>query len=265
MDEALREKIDGLPQAPGVYLMKDREGTVVYVGKASNLRSRVRSYFSQRSSDARFFVALLDKVLGDLETIVTRSDKEAMILENNLIKEHRPRYNIKLRDDKDYLCLRIDPTHEWPWVEVRRRPKPDGAWYFGPYHSAQSIRRVLRLANKHFQLRTCSDRQLYGRSRPCIQYQIKRCPAPCVLPVDKDFYAQQVRYVAMFLQGKHAELVHKLDGAMREASAEEHFERAAMYRDQLRAVDKVLEEQRVVRIADVDQDVFGLHREDDAV
>src|SRR2546427_6808201 len=175
MDEALRQKIDDLPQSPGVYLMRDAAGAVVYVGKATNLRPRVRSYCWRSSSDSRFFVGLLDRVLGDVETIVTQTDKEAMILENTLIKEHKPRYNIKLRDDKDYLSLRIDPDAEWPWVQVLRRPKADGAWYFGPYHSAQSVRRVLHIANKHFQLRTCSDRQLYGRSRPCIQYQIKRC------------------------------------------------------------------------------------------
>lgn len=263
MDDALRQKLAELPQAPGVYLMRDAAGKVIYVGKASNLRSRVRSYFSRRGSDARAFVQLLDRVLGDVDTILTASDKEATLLENSLIKEHRPRYNVKLRDDKDFLCLKLDTNAEWPRLEVVRRPPADGALYFGPYHSAQSARRTLKVVNKHFQLRTCSDRVLGSRTRPCLEYYIKRCPAPCVLEVDREAYAAQVRWVAMLLGGRQDELVPKLRAEMQTAARALEFERAATLRDQLAAVERTLEAQRVVSMEQSDIDVIALHREAD--
>ena len=154
----MTEKLDALPVQSGVYMFKDRKGTVVYVGKAKSLRSRVRSYFQEGSSDNRYFIPLLQKTVSDLETIVTGSEKEAAILENNLIKEHRPRWNIKLRDDKDYISLKLDPKDEWARLWVVRRPSFDPkqtARYFGPYHSATAARRTLHLVNKHFQLLTC--------------------------------------------------------------------------------------------------------------
>jgi excinuclease ABC subunit C len=262
------EKLDALPASPGVYLFRDKKGTVVYVGKAKSLRSRVRSYFQEGTSDNRYFIPILQKTLGDLDTIVTGSEKEAAILENNLIKEHRPRYNIKLRDDKDYICLRLDVKEDWPRLWVVRRPTADPAGrlrYFGPYHSATAARRTLHLVNKHFQLRTCTDLEMRSRKRPCLQHQIKRCPAPCVLEVDKAWYDEQVRAVAMFLDGRHDELSKELKDRMKEAARHFHFELAAVYRDQLSAIDKVREEQRVVAIDDVDRDVLGLHRESDLV
>src|SRR5262249_49341913 len=181
----LEAKLDSLPKASGCYLFKDKEGAVVYVGKAKSLRSRVKSYFQEGGSDARYFIPILRKIVRDLETVVTATEKEAAVLENELIKQHKPRVNVKLRDDKDFLCLRIDPKKEWPRLETVRRPTEDGAQYFGPYHSATSARRTLHLVNKHFQLRTCSDAELVSRKRPCLQYQIKRCPAPCVMDVDR--------------------------------------------------------------------------------
>lgn len=262
------EKLDALPVSPGVYLFKDKKGAVVYVGKAKSLRSRVRSYFQEGTSDNRYFIPILQRTLGDLDTIVTGSEKEAAILENNLIKEHRPRYNIKLRDDKDYISLRLDMKEEWPRLWVVRRPVADPAGrlrYFGPYHSATAARRTLHLVNKHFQLRTCTDTEMRSRKRPCLQHQIKRCPAPCVLEVDKPWYDDQVRSVAMFLDGRHDELSKELEGRMRDAARHMHFELAAVYRDQLNAIDKVREEQRVVAIDDVDRDVLGIHREGDLV
>jgi excinuclease ABC subunit C len=262
------EKLDALPASPGVYLFKDKKGAVVYVGKAKSLRSRVRSYFQEGTSDNRYFIPILQKTLADLDTIVTGSEKEAAILENNLIKEHRPRYNIKLRDDKDYICLRLDVKEDWPRLWVVRRPTADPAGrlrYFGPYHSATAARRTLHLVNKHFQLRTCTDLEMRSRKRPCLQHQIKRCPAPCVLEVDKVWYDEQVRAVAMFLDGRHDELSRELDTRMKDAARHMHFELAAVYRDQLSAIDKVREEQRVVSIDDIDRDVLGLHREGDLV
>jgi excinuclease ABC subunit C len=265
---SVQEKLDGLPVQPGVYLFKDKNGVVIYVGKAKSLRSRVRSYFQDAPSDERYFIPLLQKTLGDLDTLVTSTEKEATILENSLIKEHKPRYNVKLRDDKDFLCLRLGSDRAsflWPRLTVVRRPTPDGARYFGPYHSATSARRTLHLVNKHFQLRTCSDAELAGRRRPCLQYQIKRCPAPCVYEVDKRWYDEQVLAVAKFLDGRHDELSRELADRMKESAHSMRFELAAVYRDQLRAIDKVREEQRVVAMDEVDRDVLGLYREGDLV
>lgn len=287
LPETVTQKLDALPAQPGVYLFKDKKGAIVYVGKAKSLRSRVRSYFQGSLTDNRAFIPLLQQTIGDLETIVAANEKEATILENNLVKEHRPRFNVKLRDDKDFITLRLGaaagrPGGEtttgqaveesgaaraawWPRLEVVRRPTPDGGRYFGPYHSATAARRTLHLVNKHFQLRTCSDVEFASRKRPCLQHQIKRCPAPCVLDVDRAWYAEQTDAVAKFLEGRHDELSHELEAKMRQASREMRFELAAVYRDQLRAIDKVREEQRVVTIDDVDRDVIGLYREGELV
>jgi excinuclease ABC subunit C len=259
--DLLEAKIDSLPKTAGCYLFKDKAGVVVYVGKAKSLRSRVRSYFQESGSDSRYFIPILRRIVRDLETVVTESEKEAAVLENELIKQHQPRFNVKLRDDKDFLCLRLDTSKPWPRIETVRRPSPDGARYFGPYHSATSARRTLHLVNKHFQLRTCSDAELASRRRPCLQYQIKRCPAPCVIDIDKAWYGEQVRSVALFLEGRHDELSGELIQRMRDASRDMEFELAAIYRDQLRAVEAVREGQRVVAMKDVDQDVIGLYRE----
>lgn len=258
----LAAKLASLPTKPGCYLFIDKSGDVVYVGKAKSLRSRVRSYFQESGSDTRYFIPILRKIVADLETVVTATEKEAAVLENELVKQHKPRFNVKLRDDKDFLCLKLDMQKEWPMLETVRRPAPeDKARYFGPYHSATSARRTLHLVNKHFQLRTCSDAEMASRRRPCLQYQIKRCLAPCVMDVDRELYAEMVRSVALFLEGRHDELTGELTARMREASRELEFERAAIYRDQLRAVEAVREAQRVVYVKDVDQDVVGLYRE----
>ena len=260
------DKLDSLPVTPGVYLFKDKKGTVVYVGKAKSLRSRVRSYFQAGGTDTRFFIPILHKVIGDLDTIVTGSEKEATILENELIKSHKPRFNVKLRDDKDFLSLRLPTGDAWPRLYLVRRPAgDDGARYFGPYHSATSARRTLHLVNKHFQLRTCGDTEMAARRRPCLQYQIKRCPAPCVYEVDRAWYGEQVDAVGKFLDGRHDELSRELIERMHHAAGNMRFELAAVYRDQLRAIEKVREAQRVVSADDVDRDVLGLYREGDLV
>ena len=260
MHNAVRAKLQTLPASPGVYLFKGARGTYLYVGKAASLRSRVRSYFQASNSDSRAFIGRLEREVQDVDTIVTASEKEAALLENSLIKEHRPRYNFKLRDDKDFLSLRLDPARAWPRLEVVRRPGRDGAQYFGPYPSASAARSTLRTVNRHFQLRTCTDSDFRARVRPCLQYQIKRCSAPCVLDADADAYQQQVRNVGMFLDGRHDELVGHLDAQMKRASRAMRYETAATYRDQLRAVESIRERQRVALVSDRDQDVFGLFR-----
>ena len=228
-----REVLDRVPTDPGVYLFKDSRGKVVYVGKAKNLRSRVRQYF-RPGGDERFFVAagFLGRAVADIETLVVTAEKEALLLENHLIKQHQPRFNVKLRDDKQYLVLRLrkpaaapatpaapddkGPARAalFPRVEVVRNIRDDDAHYFGPYHSATSARHTLRVLNRHFQLRTCTDHVLETRGRPCLQYQIKRCPAPCALPVAPAAYADQVDDVMMFLGGKDKELVARLGARM---------------------------------------------------
>src|SRR4051812_45727996 len=215
LDEALRAKLDSLPALPGCYLMKDRDGVVVYVGKAVSLRSRVAQYFQERSDDTRAFIPFLEDLLGDIEVMITPSEKDALLLENELIKRHRPRFNIKLRDDKNFISLRLSRTHPHPRLEVVRRVRKDGARYFGPYASASAIRETLAIVNRHFQLRTCTDSVMSNRRRPCLQYQIKRCPAPCVYSVPQEEYRRSADEVALFLEGKADELTTQLEGRMR--------------------------------------------------
>ena len=258
LPDVVTQKLDALPVSPGVYVFLDKKGGVLYVGKARSLRSRVRSYFQPGGSDTRHFIARLDREIGDLETFVAQNEKEAALLENALIKERKPRYNFKLRDDKDFLSLRLDPRDAWPRLTVLRRPKADGAWYFGPYDSATSARRTLRTVNRFFKLRTCRDTDFARRIRPCLQYQIKRCDGPCVLEVDRAEYGAQAELVKLFLESRHDELVDDLEERMKVAATDLAFERAASYRDQLRAIDRVREEQRVDVVKDVDQDAIGL-------
>jgi len=257
--DQLLEIVERLPMDPGVYIMRDRKGRIVYVGKARRLRLRVRQYFN--GHDTRQFIPRLGKLLGDIETVVTSNDKEAMLLENNLIKRHQPRFNVKLRDDKQYLVLRLDPHGPWPKLEVVRNIRQDRASYFGPYHSASSARHTLRVVNRHFQLRTCTDFVLEHRKRPCLQYQIERCPAPCVYEVDPTVYAEQVRDVSLFLGGRYSELVQTLEARMQGAAEALEFETAARVRDQLRAIEVSLQRQEVVGTDELDQDVVGMYRE----
>ncbi|MCY1011283.1 excinuclease ABC subunit UvrC [Nannocystis pusilla] len=257
--EELAEIVERLPDLPGVYIMRDRKGDVVYVGKAKRLRARVRQYFN--GTDPRLFVPYLAHTLGDIETVVTSNDKEALLLENNLIKKYKPRFNVKLRDDKQFLVLRLDPKAKWPRLELVRRMRQDGARYFGPYHSAQSARHTLKVVNRYFKLRTCTDYTLTHRKRPCLQHQIGRCPAPCVYPVDRDAYGLQVKGVGLFLEGRHKELVAGLTTQMEDAAGALEFETAARLRDQLSAISTSLERQQVVGSAALDQDVVGMYRE----
>lgn len=268
------EVLDRIPMEPGVYLFKDAKGTVVYVGKAKSLRTRVRQYFRE-GGDERFFVAagFLGRAVTDVETIVVTSSKEALLLENHLIKKHQPKFNVKLRDDKQYLVLRLlDPKPtgdqkrvQFPRVEVVRNIRDDKANYFGPYHSATGARETLRTLNRHFQLRTCTDHVLETRGRPCLQYQIKRCSGPCALDVGPETYGDQVTDVKMFLGGKNAELVKRLRERMTARAETEDYETAAVLRDSLAAVERTLAKQHIVQDDFVDQDVWGIFREADTV
>jgi len=256
----LQQKLDTLPTQPGCYVMKDKAGAVVYVGKAVNLRARVNQYFQERSGDTRAFIPFLEDLLGDVEVMITQSEKDAVLLENELVKKYRPRFNIKLRDDKNFISLRLSTTHPYPRLEVVRRIKKDGARYFGPFASASSIRETLSIVNRHFQLRTCTDSVMSNRRRPCLQYQIKRCPAPCVYNLSQEEYRRSVDEVALFLEGKADELTAQLEGRMKDASGKLEYERAAQLRDQLHAIERSLEKQRTVLGDLLDQDVLGYHR-----
>ena len=253
-------RVEQAPEHPGVYLMKDAAGEVVYVGKAKSLRARLKQYL--HGQDERFFVHFLGGVLGDIELVLTGSAKEALLLENELIKQHQPRYNVKLKDDKRFIHLRIGGRHAFPRLEVVRKPAKDKARYFGPYASASSARATLRQVNRYFKLRTCSDQVFRNRSRPCLEHQIKRCPAPCVLPVEQADYGQHIDDVAMFLDGRGVALLDELRGRMTAAAQNEDFEHAAMLRDQWRAVQRSLERQNTVILGSRrDLDAIGLHRE----
>jgi len=255
----LDAKVAAVPANPGVYLLKDRAGKVIYVGKAKSLRPRVQSYF--RGGDERYQVQFLVRRVGDVECLVTRNEKEALILENNLIKQYKPRYNIRLKDDKSYVSVKITSNDAWPRVLVTRRILRDGSRYFGPFHSASAVRETLDVIRKVFPLRTCSDPVFRNRTRPCLEYQIKRCLGPCVLPVDRSEYEQHLRAVTLLLEGKDFQLRNLLEGRMRGAADEMRFEAAARFRDQLRAIEKTGERQGAVQHGGGDQDVFGIYRE----
>ncbi len=255
----LAEKLDAIQPRPGVYLLKDKHSKVIYVGKAKNLRTRVRTYF--RGGDERSQVGFLMQRVADIETLVTATDKEALILENNLIKQYKPRYNIRLKDDKSYVSVKVTVKDPWPRVVVTRKIVKDGSKYFGPYASAWGVRETLDTIRKVIPLRTCSDGVFRNRSRPCLEYQIKRCLGPCCLPVDPEVYQRHLREAIMLLEGKSQQLTRQIEAEMQRAADELRFEDAARLRDRIRAIAKTHERQQVVSHWGEDQDVVGLYRE----
>jgi excinuclease ABC subunit C len=255
----LTRKLEAIPTEPGVYLLRDRNGKVLYIGKAKSLRPRVRSYFRE-GGDGRFQVRFLMRQVRDFETLVARSEKEALILENNLIKQYKPRYNIRLKDDKSYLSAKVT-NHAWPRITVTRRIVKDGGRYFGPFGSADGLRETIDVIRKVFPLRTCSDTVFRNRSRPCIEYQIKRCLGPCVLSVDRAEYERHLHAAQMLLEGKNLELLRELRERMKAHAERLEFEDAARVRDSVRSIEKTVERQTVLHHWGEDQDVFGLYRE----
>jgi excinuclease ABC subunit C len=256
----LDDKLARLPDRPGVYLYKDAKAQVVYVGKAASLRSRVRSYFQEsRPHDAK--TDALVRHITDLEYIVTDNELEAMMLEANLVRKHRPRYNIILRDDKHYPFLKLTTNEPFPRLIVARRVQNDGATYFGPFYPATAMRETLRLTRQLFPLRTCSIEIDGTLPRPCIQYAIHRCNAPCTGWETREGYARTTRDVQRFLEGKNDDLALTLTRQMEEAAAEQKFERAAVLRDQIQSLNKVRERQKIISTDEVDQDVLGVVRQ----
>jgi len=240
----MQETIDAFPNTPGVYLFKDKKGAVLYVGKAKDLKKRVKSYFL--GQDERASVVFLVKRTCSLDYIMTDSEKEALLLENTLIKKYRPRYNIHLKDDKTYISIRMNVQHEAPGVFVTRRVVKDGSFYFGPYVSSQAAREAVEQITRFFRIRTCKDNEYANRVRPCLKYDIGRCTAPCVKYVSLQHYAEQVEEASLFLKGRSKKLLHVLEEKMKRASEEMDYELAARYRDALRLLDDVQEKQKVV-------------------
>ncbi len=255
----LAAKVEALPARPGVYLFKDARGKVIYVGKAKSLRDRVRGYLY--AGDGRYQLRFLMERTADVETLVTMSETEALILENNLIKQYRPRYNIKLKDDKSYLSIKVTSKDPWPRVFATRKIVKDGNTYLGPYASAAGLRDSLDTIRKVFPLRTCSDSVFRNRSRPCLEFQIKRCLAPCVLAVDRAEYQRHLDGAIQLLEGRTEDLVADLTARMKQGAADERFEEAARVRDRIQAVAKVAEKQKVVSHGGGERDVFGFYRE----
>jgi excinuclease ABC subunit C len=258
----LPEHAESLPTGPGVYLFKSARGKVLYVGKAQNLRQRVRSYLTP-GGDGRVQVPQLVERAADVDVLVTGSVKDALLLENELIKQHKPPFNVRLRDDKQYLALRLDPRETWPRLIPTRRFRRDGSWTFGPYTSAGAMREAISNLRRIFPLRSCKDavfKDYARRGRPCIEYEMKRCAGPCCGLVDEASYAALVEGTALFLRGRSEQLAEDLRARMERAASQENFEEAAKLRDRIAAVERTVERQQIVDERPVDRDVFGLAR-----
>ncbi len=251
------EKYNTAPQNPGVYLMKDKNGKIIYVGKALNLKKRLASYFAGKYSKHDIKTGVLIKKIADFDIIITSTEHEALILESNLIKKYKPKYNIILKDGKNYPCLRIDISQKYPAIEIVRKIKKDNALYFGPYSSAQSVRSTLRKVNRIFRLRKCKKNQFNNRSRPCLNFQIKACLGPCCNNVSEEEYNKIVKDVVLFLKGKAPELVRNLRQEMKDKALNEEFEEAARIRDTIFSIEKTLEQQVAVSADMLDRDIIA--------
>ncbi len=254
-------RVASLPTTSGVYLFKSRRGAVLYVGKAQNLRSRVRQYVS--GGDGRYSIPALMARAVDVDVLVTRNVKDALLLENELIKRHKPVFNVRLRDDKQYLGIRLDPSEQWPRLTQVRKLRQDKAQYFGPYTSSIALKDALSDLRRIFPLRSCSQgvfRDYQRRGRPCIEYEMKRCVAPCCDRVEQEAYSELVRGTVLFLKGKSEQLVNELRERMQRAAEAEEFEEAGRLRNRITAVERTVERQQIVGEHAVDRDVFALAR-----
>ncbi|MEW6228328.1 MAG: excinuclease ABC subunit UvrC [Bacillota bacterium] len=258
---SLQDRARDLPDRPGVYVMRDASGRVIYVGKASSLRNRVRSYFQSPHGLPQRTQALVEHV-SDFEYVVTDSEVEALILENNLIKEHRPRFNVRLRDDKTYPFIKVTAAEEFPRVAVTRRVEQDGSRYFGPYTDVKGMRGTLQFLRRFFPVRTCSKRITEdSRERPCLNYHIKKCLGPCAGRISHEAYMELVNQIVLFLEGRQERLVQEMRRRMQMASDRLDFEAAAALRDRIKAMERVMERQKMVLRSHHDIDVIGFWRD----
>ncbi|MCG8687593.1 MAG: excinuclease ABC subunit UvrC, partial [Desulfobacterales bacterium] len=257
ISKIIREKYDQAPHQPGVYLMKDRKGKILYVGKAKDLKKRLSSYFVKKEQ-AEVKTAALLSMVADFDLVITQSDQEAFILESNLIKENAPKYNVILKDGKNYPLLRIDMNETYPSIQRVRRIAKDKALYFGPYSSSKSVNQTLKQIQKIFKLRKCKNSQFKNRSRPCLNYQIKACLGLCCIKVDPEEYKAQVKDAVLFLRGRSGEVLKKLKDEMSAHAKVQAFEKAAQVRDTIFAIKRVMERQVAVCPDQKDRDVMGL-------
>ncbi|MBL0714967.1 MAG: excinuclease ABC subunit UvrC [Desulfosarcina sp.] len=263
-ESTLKSKLGQSPDDSGVYLMKDAGGKVIYVGKAKNLKKRLASYFARADQSDPKTRTLVARI-ADFETIITATEKEALLLESNLIKRYRPRYNVVLKDDKRYPLIRLDIRHPYPNLRIARKIVADGALYFGPYTSALATRETIKIINKPFKLRKCKNREFTNRTRPCLHHQMGACYGPCCLDVDPDFYREIVNEVVLFLKGRTPDLIKTIRQVMNQASAELAFERAAQLRDKMAALENSLEKQRAVSADRRDRDILSVAIENDLI
>src|SRR5581483_4488599 len=256
----IQQTLDTLPLKPGVYLMKDNEGTIIYVGKAINLRNRVRSYYHSNAFDAK--VMSLTAHVAKIEFIVTETKLEALVLENNLIKKHRPKYNIRLKDAKTYPYIKITWQDNYPKVFMTRRMDDDGARYFGPFTAVWAVHETLDTLRKIFPYLTC-DRDITGKDkRACLYYDIGLCMAPCIGAASREEYRAMIDRLSQFLQGHSEEVTQNIHTRLQAAAENLEFERAAVYRDQLKAIARITEHQKVVSPQMIDQDVIAFAKDD---
>ena len=257
-----REKVKSIPQSAGVYLLKDAKGRTIYIGKAKNLRSRVQSYLGKGEYDQRPQIANLVIDAVDVDYIVARNEREALVLENSLIKQKKPKYNIRLKDDKNYLSLRIDPREKFPRLSLTRRVLKDGAIYYGPFASAGALKKAKRFIHKIFPLRDCTDQKFKRHeARPCLNYYMGLCLGPCAGKSDKGKYREVVDQMRMFLKGEKRQIIKHIKDSMQKASDELKYEEAAKYRDQIMLLERNIDGQMFVTPGTQDKDVVGLHRE----
>ena len=242
---------------PGVYLMKDEKGKVLYVGKALNLRKRLSGYFNRLGQPDMKTKVLVSKIAA-FDTIITETEKEALILESTLIKRHRPRYNVILKDDKRYPSLRLDMVEPYPYLSIARKIVRDGALYFGPFSNSFAVNQTLKIINKTFKLRKCKSRKFKNRSRPCLNYQMGTCLAPCCFDVPSETYAQIVQEVILFLNGRTPDLIKQIRLEMTGLADRQAFERAAVLRDKIVSLEKTLERQVAVATDLEDRDVVAV-------
>lgn len=259
-----KEKVRSIPQSPGVYLLKDSKGRSIYIGKAKNLRSRIQSYLNEGEGVQRPQVLYLMRDTADVDYFVTRNEREAVVLENSLIKQKKPRYNIRLRDDKNYLSLRLDPKETFPRLSLTRRVLKDGAIYYGPFASADALKKAKRLIHKIFPLRDCTDEKFRRHAaRPCLNYYMGLCLGPCAGKSGEGGYAEVVEQLRMFLRGEKKRIIELLKTKMENASDDMRYEDAASYRDQIRLLEKNMDAQMFVTPSTKDKDVVGFYREGD--
>jgi len=256
-NNSLKEKVNTSPRSPGVYLMKDSAQKIIYIGKAGNLKSRIGSYFTGK--DTRPMVPFLMSRINDIEFITTATEKEALILENNLIKRHHPRYNVNLRDDKTYYHLSLDPAEKFPRLQLVRRRFNNAVLYFGPYPSSAAAKETLKFVQQIFPLRSCRNHDFQLRKRPCLEHQIGRCLAPCKDLINEESYRRLVENSVSFLQGRRKSLIANLKAQMQEASQNLNYEEAARLRDRIGAVEQTLEKQNVDWAESHDIDVLGVY------